>query len=79
MGGVAVGKPYLEDGCKWCGSQDWDDDLADVDHANDCPVILLRDIVDRWSADYHCCRHSARREGGHDSDCPLRRAAALVA
>jgi hypothetical protein len=71
-------KAYLEDGCKWCGSQEWNDELTDVDHAPDCPAEVLRRVVDRWSADYHCCRKSGRRDGGHDQDCPLTRAAALI-
>lgn len=33
---------YLDDGCRWCGSQEWDAELADVEHARDCPS---RDIV----------------------------------
>ncbi len=72
-------KPYLEDGCKWCGSQEWDDDFTDVDHVSDCPVVLLRSMVDRWSSDYHCCNKAKHRAGGHDRDCPLARASALLA
>lgn len=38
---------YLEDGCKWCGSQEWNDDLTDVDHNEGCPAPLLKRLA-RW-------------------------------
>jgi len=73
-----MAKPYLDDGCNWCGSQEWDDDLTDVEHAKDCPVPILRAIVDQWSSDYHCCRKSKRQENGHTEGCPLARATEVV-
>jgi hypothetical protein len=66
-------KEYLEDGCKWCGSQEWDDDCTDVDHARDCVVVLMRNLVTRWASDYHCCPTS-KHHSGHCGDCPLARA-----
>lgn len=66
-----MSRPYLDDGCKCCGSQEWTDDLTDVDHDADCPVTVLRSLVDKWRSDYHCCVRSKHRTGGHDNDCPL--------
>lgn len=38
-------RKYLDDGCKWCGSQEYLEDYSDVTHYSDCPAPLLLQLA----------------------------------
>jgi hypothetical protein len=56
-----MSRPYLDDGCIACGSQEWNDALTDVEHAKDCPVAVLEEAcieVSRCILGYEAERNS---------------------
>jgi hypothetical protein len=57
---------FLEDGCKWCGSQEWDEGLTDVDHAEDCPAPFLMLLAAGEYVDWDRVSEIAARITGSD-------------